>query len=224
MAENVTSNSELIHDEDIATKVSQEGKMIHKENDAQLVKERRRRSERLKDTNLTTMEKNDRMAQKRNLEGNSKNPKPISVLPIDEIIHITANMGVAINSEDFETFDLIRDLEKARDDLYLKQCENKLKSQIETVEIVENNNNLPELEWLDMESSESEDFMLVESRKERRESKKSRRFSPLVKSKKVDQEDPSHQKKKEGGLVKPTQQKFPKLEKNDKFKWSCVEL
>ena len=126
----------------------------------------RRRSERLKETtNIHTMEKVSKMAKKRNLEGNSKNHNAFSLLPIEEIVTISADMGVAINHEDFETFDLLKNLEQARGDLYSKQCQSKLISQPELVENVSNNVNSLELEWLNDENSDIEDFVLVESRK-----------------------------------------------------------
>ena len=49
----------------------------------------------------------------------------------------------------------------------MKQCENNKTYQTETVEIVGNNSNLLELEWLNEKSSEPEDFLLVESRKKK---------------------------------------------------------
>ena len=58
----------------------------------------------------------------------------------------------------------------------MKQCENNKTYQTETVEIVGNNSNLLELEWLNEESSEPEDFLLVESRKKRRENKKDKKI------------------------------------------------
>lgn len=141
--------------------------MMAYQDDGDQLADGRRRSERLKkDTNMTTTEKTDRMAQKRNLEGNSKKPVPISVLHVDEIVNITANMGVTINSENFDTFDLIKDLARARDDLYSKQVKNKLKSQTESVEISKNHVGLPELEWLETETSEPEDHL---SRVQKRE-------------------------------------------------------
>jgi len=127
------------------------------------------------------------------------------MLPTCDIVHISANMGVNINHDDFETFELIRDLEKARDDLYMKQCENNKTYQTETVEIVGNNSNLLKLEWLNEESSEPEDFLLVESRKRRRENKKIRRYSPLVRNKKLDQEDPGQPKKRRPCKANPSQ-------------------
>jgi hypothetical protein len=222
LVENDGPESVIIHDEDDSTKVSQQKMVTHQDDDDQLA-DGRRRSERLKkDNNMTTMEKTDRMVQKRNLEGNSKKPVPISVLPVDEIMNISANMGVTINSENFDTFDLIKDLARARDDLYSKQVENKLKSQTESVEISKNHVGLPELEWLETETYEPEDLILVESRKEKRENKKARIFSPLIR-KKVDQEDPG-QPKKRGRPCKANPTKNSKTRKNDKSQWFNMEL
>jgi hypothetical protein len=90
-----------------------------KEKDQQVTE--RRRSERLKkDTNQSTKEKTEKMALKRNLEGNPIKSNSFFVLPIEDIVHISTNMGIAVSDYTFDTFDLIKDLEKARDDLYLK--------------------------------------------------------------------------------------------------------
>ena len=35
-------------------------------------------------------------------------------------MNVTSNMGVDLNENDFDTFNLLKDLEKARDDLYHK--------------------------------------------------------------------------------------------------------
>jgi hypothetical protein len=40
---------------------------------------------------------------------------------IDEIIHTTADMGVVLDNDDFDTFSFLNDLENARHDLYQKQ-------------------------------------------------------------------------------------------------------
>jgi hypothetical protein len=47
------------------------------------------------------------------------------MLPIEEIVSISVDMGVVINHDDFATFNLLKDLEQARDELYSKQCVNK---------------------------------------------------------------------------------------------------
>jgi hypothetical protein len=107
-----------------------------------------RRSERLKDTNLHTMDKVTKMAQQRNLESNSKNTNSFSMLPSEEIVSISVDMGVVINHDDFATFNLLKDLEQVRDESYSKQCVNKKTSQTESVEN-DNNEHAPlELEWL----------------------------------------------------------------------------
>jgi hypothetical protein len=41
-------------------------------------------------------------------------------LSSEEIIHTTSDMGIDINHDDFATFDLLKSLEMARDDLYVK--------------------------------------------------------------------------------------------------------
>jgi hypothetical protein len=60
------------------------------------------------------------MAKKRNLEGTCPNQNMFSVLPIDEITELTSSMGIDIDSSDFGTFDLLKDLECARHDLFVK--------------------------------------------------------------------------------------------------------
>jgi hypothetical protein len=87
-----------------------------------------RRSERLKkDVLLTTMEKNDAMARKRNLEGNSKIPRNLSDVDNSILNSLAKNMGVVIQNENFATFDVLKDLESARNCLYAKQQKNNAK-------------------------------------------------------------------------------------------------
>lgn len=122
-------------------------------------------------------------------------------------------MGVVIHAENFDTFDLIRDLAKAREDLYAKQNENKSKSQTEPVETNIQQDGALELEWLDTKTSELEDPILAEFRRDKRENKKARRFSPLVgKKKKKDQEDLGQPKKR----GRPCIANPPKLSKTTK--------
>jgi len=155
----------------------------------------RRRSDRLKKTaTMSTMEKNQKMAQKRNLEGNpSTKYNSFSVLPIEELVHVTADMGVALDENDFDMFNLLKDLEKARSDLYQKQTEKLSESQTESVEIMQTDKNTLALEWMQDESSE-DDFILVESRKKKRENRKKMLISPTFKGKKPDQENPGSHK------------------------------
>jgi len=132
------------------------------------VHQERRRSERLKeDIAMTTQEKVEIIAKKRNLEGNLPTTNAFSALPIEEIVNTVSDMGISVNHDDFATFDLLQTLEVARDDLYLKQCEKNQASQTESVEIPENSAAPLQLEWMHEESSEPEDIILVESRKKR---------------------------------------------------------
>jgi hypothetical protein len=125
-----------------------------------------RRSERLKKTaTLTTMEKTGVMAQKKNLEGNPHNSNSFVALTDNDIIHITSKKGIVVENDSFETCNLLKALETARNDLYMKQLE---KNNAHSNVSVENVTDLAEalaLTWLHDESSEAEDFILVESRK-----------------------------------------------------------
>jgi hypothetical protein len=87
----------------------------------QQVQERRRSEILKKDTSLTTMEKTEIAGAKKNLEGNSLKSNSFAVLSIEEIIHTTSEMGVMLDVNDLATFDLLDDLETARNDLYQKQ-------------------------------------------------------------------------------------------------------
>lgn len=81
-----------------------------------------RRSERLKkEVHLTTSEKNESMAKKRNLEGNSKLPRNLSDVDNLALNNIAKSMGVIVQKNNIATFSLLRDLESARNCLYLKQ-------------------------------------------------------------------------------------------------------
>jgi hypothetical protein len=74
-------------------------------------------------------------------------------------------MGVVIENDDFDIFDLLKDLETMRHNLYNKQKQNNQDSQTHLVESAEGDNTILLVEWVQEESSEAEDFILVESRK-----------------------------------------------------------
>jgi hypothetical protein len=92
------------------------------------------------------------------------NCNSFSVLPVEEIAHVTSCMGIIVEDDNFATFNLIKDLEKARDDLYQKQVVMNQKPQTESVEECQENNENLAIEWLNEESSKTGDFILVESR------------------------------------------------------------
>ena len=114
-----------------------------------------------KDTTLTTKEKNERMAKKRNLEANCSSQNMFYVLPIEEIIELTTSMGVDIDKNDFGTFDLLKDLECARYDLFTKQKENNQNSQTKIVGTSDSVHSPLPTKWIQEETSDTEDFILV---------------------------------------------------------------
>jgi hypothetical protein len=63
---------------------------------------------------------------------------------------------------------LLKDLEKARDDLYYKQINKASDPQTESVEDMQANKASLVLEWIQEESSEIDEFVLVESRKRKK--------------------------------------------------------
>jgi hypothetical protein len=137
----------------------------------------RRRSERLKkDTNLHTMDKVEKLAKKGNLEGNSSNENSFLVLPIEEIVNISTDMGIAVKNDDFVTFVLLKVLEFARNYLYLKENEVKQNSQTKSVKNPQIIDDQLQLEWLQEKTSQIEDFILVESRKKEERIRKVLRF------------------------------------------------
>lgn len=74
-----------------------------------------RRSERLKkDVHVTTKQKNEAYAKKRSLEGNTRTSCSFSSLENVHLNDLAKNMGVMIPDNNFATFDIIKDLENAR--------------------------------------------------------------------------------------------------------------
>ena len=149
----------------------------------------KRRSERLKkDAHLTTMEKCEKEALKRNLEGNTHKNNSFAVLSNNDISHVAAEMGIVLENDVFATCNLLNDLEIARNDLYLKQLElNAQDTDVKDKKCSEGND-VSEPIWLDGESSDSMEFTLVESRKKKRQNKKSVMISLEKGSSKQDQE------------------------------------
>jgi hypothetical protein len=87
-----------------------------------IVQEEPRRSDRLKNViHLTTLERNEAMAKKRNLEGNTKKPQNIVHNKSSMLHDIAKDMGVLVNNADFASFDLMKDLGVAKNCLFKKQ-------------------------------------------------------------------------------------------------------
>jgi len=67
-------------------------------------------------------------------------------------------MGVIIEEDDFDTFDMLKELEIARSNMYDKQQSNKQNEQSDIIEISEDEGETLLIEWYREGSSESEDF------------------------------------------------------------------
>lgn len=82
----------------------------------------KRRSERLKKTiALTTQEKVDTIAKKRNLEGTTKPQTLFSELPLSSLHSIPEKMGINMKDDSNNYFDILKELEIARSNLFIKQ-------------------------------------------------------------------------------------------------------
>jgi hypothetical protein len=110
-------------------------------------------------------EKNRRMAVKRNLEGNSCIPKSnFSCLSSNEIIDISKKMGVNMNDQNMESIELLKEMELARQ--CLGQKKNEILQKKEEDNMTKQNDEFIGIQ--DHEESETDDFILVQSRKKKR--------------------------------------------------------
>lgn len=124
-----------------------------------------RRSERLvKDVILTTQEKNEAMARKRNVEGINVKTHSIVDMDNDVLGKLAKNMCVLVHDNAYATFDLLKDLESARNclnDKHAKLSKNNLGVEIvefdPSIEIVliedEKSDEDPDLEMLIIQKS-----------------------------------------------------------------------
>jgi hypothetical protein len=101
--------------------VESQGDPVGAGNDVMEIQPERRRSERLKkDIHLTTMEKNEAYAKKRCLEGTTDTSHSLSGIDNVQLNDLAKNMGVVIHDPKFATFDILKDLEAARNCLFNK--------------------------------------------------------------------------------------------------------
>ena len=143
---------------------------IHLEEMGGVQEERRNEQQKKKDT----VDQAVNLAKKRNLEGNSHiseispdSNNSFAVLSNNDIMKKASLMGVEIPSDDFESIDVLRQLEESRKNL----CE---KIPEDNVFIVKHDNGLSSplyLTWHDKNDGE-QDFVLVQSRKNKKESRK----------------------------------------------------
>jgi hypothetical protein len=108
--------------------------------------------------------------KKRYLSGtNLTSHNSFAALDNEVIANIACDMGVDMSSSNFDSIDIMKDLEVARH--YLKSIsESKLSDSNEqkVQEIDENESKLPLLEWID-DDSEAQQFTLVQSKKKKRD-------------------------------------------------------
>ncbi|TVU05367.1 hypothetical protein EJB05_48526, partial [Eragrostis curvula] len=129
-----------------------------------------RQSERLQQQLLQVY--NNEPPKKRNLEGTNLNDhNSFSVLSNPEISLIASNMGIVVNLDQFDTIDLMKDLEVARHAIKNKKDNEANPENVEVIEMQADsgpNSGMPLLlEW-ENEDSEEESFTLVTSRKKKR--------------------------------------------------------
>jgi len=130
------------------------------------------------------------MAKKKNLEGNTSSKFTISELSHKSMHDMSQKMGVMVDNDSSNSFDLLKEIENARLNLYNKQ--QKAKANIQIIEIDEEaeSSDQLQLEWLQEENSEPDDFTIVQSRKQKKENKRNLEISPISKRGKKAQEDP----------------------------------
>ena len=109
-------------------------------------------------------------------------------------------MGIAVDNIHFGTFNMLKDLEIARNNLHIKQTKPAVVEQIE--EIVEENDLQERLiEWLQDEPSETESDILVHCKKNGKLSKSKLMISPKINRKKQAQEAPGLTTEDDGGKI-----------------------
>jgi len=146
------------------------------------------RSERLKkEIRLTTQAKNENMAKKRCMEGNTSHPSSLADIDNNSMCVLAKNMGVVIENDEFDTFDIVKKLELARANLYDKQHNSK--NLVPTTDLTKNDEfgDTLLIEWHRDESSESDDFIKSLSVKKKTGTSKKVKFA--LRGKKQDQED-----------------------------------
>lgn len=157
---------EASQDDNLIKDVEIQNLKVSKAKSSQSVEDQqeRRRSERLRKVILlTTQDRNEIMAKKRCLKGNSSISVALSGINNFKMCSIAKQMGVVIEEEDFDTFE---ELELARADLYDKQQCNKQKTQVIELDDSDSNDDNAKsgknlrIEWHHEDSSELEDFLL----------------------------------------------------------------
>jgi hypothetical protein len=125
------------------------------------------------------MEKASALSRKRNLEGNHDSaPNPLSsnsfaVLSDNQIVAKASLMGVKIPDRNFDTVNLVRDLELARNSLDSKHKTVKPPSSVLFIKSNEGTTTPLSMDWISSDDNEVSSFTLVESRKNKNMKRKS---------------------------------------------------
>lgn len=145
---------------------------------------------------MTTREKIEIIAKKRNLEGYTTAHSILSDLSHDDLHAMSKKMEVVIEKDSSHSFDVLKELETARINLLNKQQKNSSNVHVEEIVEERDDNESLQLEWMHEETSETEEFTLLQSRKKKKGSRKTKKLTPLKVKGKQAQEDPSLPKKK----------------------------
>lgn len=142
-----------------------------------MVQQEKKRSERLKkDIASSTQEKVEMMAKKRNLEGTTKSQSMFSELSHYAFSCISKKMGIQLNDGNDKSFDILKELEIARANLFQKQ--NQLNSKVIIEEINEEDEDTTlQLEWVHEESSDPDESFFAQSRKKKKGTRKANRIT-----------------------------------------------
>lgn len=135
------------------------------------------RSEHLREgIHLTTKEKNDAMARKRNLEGNTKKSHTLADIENNVLNNLAMDMGIHVKDSNFDSFDVLKELENARNCLHLKHMDNdKLKSYVEIVKFVPSED--PIIDTVASDDDSDLEEMLIQQSKEKSKFGKKKIFS-----------------------------------------------
>ena len=131
------------------------------------------------------MEQAELLSKKRNLEGTSdpSNNNSFGILSNKEIMLRASKMGVDFPSNNFEQIDLLRELEKARDQLADKNLTKKVQSSSFAVDHDQGARTPLAIEW--HSDTDVDSFTVVQSRKNRKYTSKSVPISrPVTRSQK----------------------------------------
>ncbi|KAE8819560.1 hypothetical protein D1007_02546 [Hordeum vulgare] len=155
----------------------------------------------------------ERLAQKRDLQGNSISPgNSFEVLTNLEIISASVKMGVNIPDDNFETIDIIRELEISRANIAKKVDKND--NQHDKILFITNaarEASPLDTEWVGDEGLDADDFTVVRSRKKERKKVNITISKPVTRSQKQKVGDGAETVKKGAQLLKESAAQMMRL-------------